>query len=66
MFRRLRNRILRALAILSFAVLPGSFIKCDLDDGEFKIDFDEIGVDFDDGDFVFDFWYLPPFGCCHH
>ena len=49
---RIRNRIIRALMILSFGVLPTNFIECDLEDGVFEIDLDEL-----DDNFQIDFWF---------
>ena len=51
--------------ILSLVVLPGSFIECDLEDGELDIDLDEIGVDFDDDGCCMDVWYDWGDPCCY-
>ena len=52
--------------LLSLAVLPGSFIECDLEDGELDIDLDEIGFDFDDDEgCCIDVWYDWGDPCCY-
>ena len=63
---RIYHRIIRALMLLSLAVLPGSFIECDLEDGELDIDLDEIGFDFDDDEgCCIDVWYDWGDPCCY-
>ena len=56
--RGLYHRIIRLFMILSFGILPGSFVDCDWEDGEFKIDFDELELECDDCDdgVIVDFW----------
>lgn len=59
---RILSRMLLGLLLFSSALLPASLVKCDLEDGEFKIDLDDLDICDDDGCWV-DIWYPPCYAC---
>ena len=59
---RLRNLIFKLLLVMSLCLLMGADIDCDLEDGEFELDFDGFHFDHHDDDYVefyYDEWYDP-------
>ena len=48
---RIYRHVIRLLMLLSFGMLPGGFVECDLEDGELELDFDDLD------DLYIDVWY---------
>jgi hypothetical protein len=54
---RTYRRIVRGLMILLLAVVPLlGFIDCDLGDGRFTIDLEELGIDLEDDELRLNLW----------